>query len=314
MNILFLELEKVINNSTVNLFNQRTVEGTVYNTTPEFVNNLNKLIKDHDFYIVLTSLCKGSIKQEDVLYVLNELGIDSLRLLDTLFSDETPEKMKRIQSYFSRCRHQIDNYLVLDNYENIQPSPTENIFLVANGLNQQEYLKCDKRIKELFTKKVAPSESDSKPAAQSLDNCSKELIQQQNEITLKQSKQDQDTNEALYLLTNNVKFFKEKYSEYSTYVAREKALSYLTDKFPKANKVQIEDALTRLGFFRPAAVSKVVAVPLSIVSLVPYHFFTDLSAFGTLLAGIATFVALDIFSWCLIDNKIVKTHTMGTKE
>lgn len=312
MNILFLELEKVINNSTVNLFNQRTIEGTVYNTTPDFVENLNKLIKDHSFYIVLTSLCKNSIPHEDVLYVLNELGIDSLRLVDTLFDDPSVEKMKRIQAYFSRTRLQIDNYFVLDNYENIQPSPDEHIFLVANGLNKEEYLKCDNRIKKSFKKEVNTTPSSTTPS-QELQNCSTVLIKQQNEISLKQTKREQDTNEALYLLTNNISYFKDKYSSSSTYVAREKTLSYLTEKFPKADEGVLEKALTSFGFLRPVAVTKVIVTPLSLISLAPYHFFTDLSTIGVVIAGAATFIALDILSWVLFDNKVIKTHTIGAK-
>lgn len=310
MNVLFLELQKVINNSSVNLFNQRTVEGTVYNTNPSFVNNLNKLIKDHELYLVLTSHCKGSIAHEDVLYVLNSLGIDSNRFLATLFEDDSAEKMKRIQTYFDKARHQIENYLVLDNYENIQPSPAENIFLVANGLNDEEYAKCDKRIKTLFTKQI--SSVKNKPEvnpSKELDNCSKELIQQQNQITLKQTKKEQDTNEALYLLNSNPDYFKSKHSDDTTYVAREKVLSYLLDKFPQADKEQIENSLTRLGFIRPSFLTKYFAIPASLVSLVPYHFFTDLTAFYTVAAAGLTFVALDVLTWCLIDNKVVKVHT-----
>ena len=310
MNVLFLELEKVINNSTVNLFNQRTVKGTVYNTNPSFVNNLNKLIKDHELYLVLTSRCKDAIAHEDVLYVLNSLGIDSNRFLATLFDDASTEKMKRIQAYFDKARFQIDNYLVLDNYENIQPSPAENIFLVANGLNDEEYLKCEKRIKALFTKTVAPKDQ-TKPdinPSQDLDNCSKELIQQQNQITLKQSKKDQDTAEALYLLNSNPSFFKSKHADDTTYVAREKVLAYLLDKFPQADKEKLEDALTKLWFIRPSFLTKYLAAPLSVVSLVPYHFFTDLSTIYTIAAAGATFIVLDVLAWCLVDNKVVKIH------
>lgn len=310
MNVLFLELQKVINNSSVNLFNQRTIEGTVYNTNPGFVKNLNKLIKDHELYIVLTSRCKDAIAHEDVLYVLNSLGIDSNRFLATLFDNDSTEKMKRIQEYFDKARHQIDNYLVLDNYENIQPSPAENIFLVANGLNDEEYLKCEKRIKSLFTKTVAPKDQ-TKPdlnPSQELDNCSKELIQQQNQITLKQSKKEQDTTEALYLLNSNPDFFKSKHSDDTTFVAREKILSYLLDKFPQADKEQLEDALTKLWFIRPSFLTKYFATPLSLVSLVPFHFVADLSTAYTVLAAGVTFVVLDVLTWCLVDNKVVKIH------
>ena len=50
--------------------------------------------------------------------------------------------MNKIQNWYQKQKASITNYLVLDNFENIQPSPIENIYLVINGFNNSEYDKC----------------------------------------------------------------------------------------------------------------------------------------------------------------------------
>ena len=103
MNILFLELSKIINNSTANIFDQKKIEGKVYNTNPEYIANVNKLVKQFDFYLVITS--NQNDDRASVLYVLDQLGLDGKKVIDVLPYSQTPvDKMKSIQNWF----HYID--------------------------------------------------------------------------------------------------------------------------------------------------------------------------------------------------------------
>ena len=73
MNILFLELAKVINNSATNIFDQKKIEGKVYNVNPSYIENINKLVKEFDFYLVITS--NQDVPYDSVLFTLDQLGL-----------------------------------------------------------------------------------------------------------------------------------------------------------------------------------------------------------------------------------------------
>ena len=133
MNVLFLELSKVINTNIDNIFTNSTINGKLYNFNEEFISNINKLITEFDFYVVLTNNCQKSLSFDDILFHLKSIGLEANRILGSLHTDDNESKMNKIQNWYQKQKASITNYLVLDNFENIQPSPIENIYLVRRG-------------------------------------------------------------------------------------------------------------------------------------------------------------------------------------
>ena len=309
MNILFLELAKVINNSSTNIFDQKKIEGKVYNVIPSYIENLNKLIKEFDFYLVITS--NQDLPYDSVLYTLDQLGLDGTKVVSVLPYEKKPgDKMKRIQTWFESSRYSEFNYLVIDNYENIQPSPVDSIYLVINGFTDSELSKARARFSGILaaSKETGKSKSQEKVPSETLDKASLELITLQNSLTLSQTETEQQTAEAIFILNNNIDLFRKKYSHVSTYEARRELRKYVLEKFPKANVETIDSALSYKRFIRSKDTMLFGVLPLTLIGSGSAFAFTDLSNLTTICATVCTFVVLDLLSWLTIDSGTLKLH------
>lgn len=309
MNILFLELAKVINNSSTNVFDQKKIEGKVYNVNPSYIENLNKLIKEFDFYLVVTS--NQDTPYDTVLYTLDQLGLDGTKVVSTLPYEKNPgDKMKRIQTWFESSRYSEFNYLVIDNYENIQPSPVDNIYLVINGFTNSELSKARVRFSGILAankESDKPKNSDKQPS-ETLGQASLELVTLQNSLTLAQTEAEQQTAEAVFILNNNVDLFRKQYSHMSTYAARRELRKYLLDKFPKANVETVEASLSFKRFIRSKDTMIFGVLPVTLAGSGSMFAFTDLSTLTAVCASVCLFVALDLLSWLTIDSGTLKVH------
>lgn len=310
MNILFLELSKIINNSTANIFDQKKIEGKVYNTNPEYIANVNKLVKQFDFYLVITS--NQNDDRASVLYVLDQLGLDGKKVIDVLPYSQTPvDKMKAIQNWFASTRYPDFEYLILDNYENMQPSPDSNIFLVINGFSNSELEKATTRFQSILLASKARKEKETKqenvPSAQ-MGQASLEMTTLQNALTLSQTEAEQQTAEATYILNNNIELFRKKASHQSTYEARKELRKYILDKFPKANVEVIDSLLTRNRFIQSKDTMMYGVLPATVAGSGSIFAFTDLSILSAAACTIGLFVLLDLVSWLAVDSGTLKLH------
>ena len=78
MNVLFLELSKVINTNIDNIFTNSTINGKLYNFNEEFISNINKLITEFDFRSELMfGFC-------EIVKGCGELGYVSLKEIEEL--------------------------------------------------------------------------------------------------------------------------------------------------------------------------------------------------------------------------------------
>lgn len=312
MNVLFLELAKVINNSSTNIFDQKKIEGKIFNVNPGYVENINKLVKEFDFYFVVTS--NQDVSRDSVLFALDQLGLDGTKLLDTLpYKEGGEEKMKRIQSWFENSPYSEFDYLVIDTYENIQPSPVENIYLVINGFTNEEYKKARMRFTAIVNaRKVAEEEKNKREkkttTSEELGAASLELIALQNALTVAQSETEQQTLEAEYILKNNIQIFRKKAAGLNTYAARKDLRKYLLDKFPKASEERIDSLLTKYRFIQSKDTMMYGVVPTTVGGSAALFGFTDLGMLAVLASTVAIFVATDLLSWLVIDSGTVKVH------
>lgn len=310
MNILFLELAKVINNSATNIFDQKKIEGKVYNVNPSYIENINKLVKEFDFYLVITS--NQDVPYDSVLFTLDQLGLDGTKVLDVLpYVNDNSEKMKRIQSWFEGSRYSEFDYLVIDNYDNIQPSPVENIYLVINGFNDQELKKARARFTAITNaRKVAEDEKNKrmKKPSEKLGAASAELITLQNSLTVAQTEAEQQTAEAEFILKNNIDLFRKKAAHQNTYEARKELRKYILDKFPKANVETVDALLTRKRFIQSKDTMMFGVVPATVAGAGSLYGFTDLGLLAVACSTVAIFVATDLLSWLAIDSGTLKIH------
>lgn len=310
MNILFLELAKIINNSEVNIFEQKKIEGKIYNVNPSYVENINKLVKEFDFYLVITS--NQDVPYDSVLYSLDQLGLDGTKVIGTLPYEKKPEnKMKRIQTWFEKSRYSEFDYLVIDNYENIQPSPVDNIYLVINGFTNSELAKARVRYNGIVAARKASDDSkhkeDNKPS-EHMGQASLEMMTLQNSLTLAQTETEQQTAEATYILNNNIDLFRKKSSHQNTYEARRELRKYLLDKFPKANVEIIDSLLSKKRFIRSKDTLMFGVIPMTAAGSGSLFAFTDLGTLTAVCATVGLFVVLDLVSWLAVDSGTLKIH------
>lgn len=310
MNILFLELAKVINNSEVNIFDQKKIEGKIYNVNPSYIENINKLVKEFDFYLVITS--NQDVPYDSVLYSLDQLGLDGTKVIGTLPYEKNPEnKMKRIQTWFEKSRYSEFDYLVIDNYENIQPSPVDNIYLVINGFTNQELAKARVRYNGIVAARKASEDSKNKETnkpSEQMGQASLEMMTLQNSLTLAQTETEQQTAEATYILNNNIDLFRKKSAHQNTYEARRELRKYLLDKFPKANVETIDSLLSKKRFIRSKDTLMFGVIPMTVAGSGSFFAFTDLSNLTAICATVGLFVVLDLVSWLAVDSGTLKVH------
>ena len=310
MNILFLELAKIINNSEINIFEQKKIEGKIYNVNPSYIENINKLVKEFDFYLVITS--NQDVPYDSVLYSLDQLGLDGTKVIGTLPYQKNPEnKMKRIQTWFENSRYSEFDYLVIDNYENIQPSPVDNIYLVINGFTNLELTKALARYNGIVAARKASEDSKNKETnkpSKQMGQASLEMMTLQNSLTLAQTETEQQTAEATYILNNNIDLFRKKYSHQNTYEARRELRKYLLDKFPKANVEVIDSLLSKKRFIRSKDTLMFGVIPATVAGSGSLFAFTDLGTLTAVCATVGLFVVLDLVSWLAVDSGTLKVH------
>lgn len=310
MNILFLELAKIINNSDVNIFEQKKIEGKIYNVNPSYVENINKLVKEFDFYLVITS--NQDVPYDSVLYSLDQLGLDGTKVIGTLPYQKNPDnKMKRIQTWFENSRYSEFDYLVIDNYENIQPSPVDNIYLVINGFTTQDLAKARVRYSGIVAARKASEDSkakDEKKPSEQMGQASLEMMTLQNSLTMAQTETEQQTAEATYILNNNIDLFRKKSSHQNTYEARRELRKYLLDKFPKANVEVIDSLLSKKRFIRSKDTLMFGVIPATAIGSGSMFAFTDLGTLTAVCATIGLFVVIDLVSWLAVDSGTLKLH------
>ena len=310
MNILFLELAKIINNSEINIFEQKKIEGKIYNVNPSYIENINKLVKEFDFYLVITS--NQDVPYDSVLYSLDQLGLDGTKVIGTLPYQKNPEnKMKRIQTWFENSRYSEFDYLVIDNYENIQPSPVDNIYLVINGFTNLELTKARARYNGIVAARKASEDSKNKETnkpSKQMGQASLEMMTLQNSLTLAQTETEQQTAEATYILNNNIDLFRKKYSHQNTYEARRELRKYLLDKFPKANVEVIDSLLSKKRFIRSKDTLMFGVIPATVAGSGSLFAFTDLGTLTAVCATVGLFVVLDLVSWLAVDSGTLKVH------
>lgn len=310
MNILFLELAKVINSSSSNIFDQKKIEGKVYNVNPDYVRNVNKLVEEFDFYLVVTS--NQNIPYDSVLYTLDQLGLNASKVAGVLpYSEDNSEKMKRIQTWFDNSKYSEFDYLVLDNYENIQPSPVENIYLVISGFTNQELTKARARFTGIVNaRKVAEKDKQKSvnTPSKELGAASLEMITLQNSLSVAQTEAEQQTAEAEYILKNNIELFRKKTSSKSTYEARTELREYILKKFPKANVDRIDSLLTKKRFIKSKDTMMYGILPTTAISSASLFAFTDLGTLASVSFTVGIFIAADLLSWLAIDSGTVKLH------
>ena len=310
MNILFLELAKVINNSTSNIFDQKRIEGKVYNVNPDYVRNVNKLVEEFDFYLVITT--NQNIPYDSLLYTLDQLGLNASKVAGVLpYVEDNTEKMKRIQHWFDNSKYSEFDYLVLDNYENIQPSPVENIYLVISGFTDQELSKARARfIGIVNARKVSEKDKEkalNKPS-QELGAASLEMITLQNSLSVAQTESEQQTAEAEYILKNNIELFRKKSSHQNTYEARSELREYILKKFPKASIERIDKILTQKRFFKPKDTMLYGIIPVTTASSASLFAFTDFGTLACVSFTVGIFIVSDLLSWLAIDSGTLKLH------
>ena len=310
MNILFLELAKIINNSEINIFEQKKIEGKIYNVNPFYIENINKLVKEFDFYLVITS--NQDVPYDSVLYSLDQLGLDGTKVIGTLPYEKNPEnKMKRIQAWFEKSRYSEFDYLVIDNYENIQPSPIDNIYLVINGFTNLELTKARARYNGIVAARKASEDSKNKETnkpSKQMSQASLEMMTLQNSLTLAQTETEQQTAEATYILNNNIDLFRKKSSHQNTYEARRELRKYLLNKFPKANVEVIDSLLSKKRFIRSKDTLMFGVIPATVAGSGSLFAFTDLGTLTAVCATVGLFVVLDLVSWLAIDSGTLKVH------
>ena len=310
MNILFLELSKVINTNVDNIFTSTVIEGKLYNYKPEFIENINKLIKKFDFYLVITNKAQKSLKYDDMLYHLSSIGIEANRVIGSLHTSDK-SKMASIQEWYQSQKASIDNYLVLDNFENIDPSPIENIYQVINGLNNSEFDKVAKRFEALVKANADNKEAEKEISNKDVDisGFSAELIAARNELTIKEKEEDKQTKEALLLLDHHKSYFSKEYKDEDVFEARSKLKKYLINKFPKANTDIIDKALTKKMFISENNVSSWFTIPVTILSGIGIFLGLDYSILMEALITLGVFVAADVSSYLALKSKLIQPHT-----
>ena len=314
MNILFLELAKIINNSEVNIFEQKKIEGKIYNVNPSYVENINKLVKEFDFYLVITS--NQDVPYDSVLYSLDQLGLDGTKVIGTLPYQKNPDnKMKRIQTWFENSRYSEFDYLVIDNYENIQPSPIENIYLVINGFNNSEYDKCSKRFKTIVKNNLELNKQTEvvQTNSENLDSFSAELVEAKNTLMLQERTVDQQTKEALYLLDQHISYFSYETKDKGVFEAHDKVLKDLTKKFPKADTQKLITALNVKMFLTPSVVFKFVTIPVALIALASFIILTAMPIWLSVISAVGSLMLVDILTFIFLQNGIIKPHLFHKK-
>lgn len=315
MNVLFLELSKVINTNIDNIFTNSTINGKLYNFNEEFISNINKLITEFDFYVVLTNNCQKSLSFDDILFHLKSIGLEANRILGSLHTDDNESKMNKIQNWYQKQKASITNYLVLDNFENIQPSPIENIYLVINGFNNSEYDKCSKRFKTIVKNNLELNKQTEvvQTNSENLDSFSAELVEAKNTLMLQERTVDQQTKEALYLLDQHISYFSYETKDKGVFEAHDKVLKDLTKKFPKADTQKLITALNVKMFLTPSVVFKFVTIPVALIALASFIILTAMPIWLSVISAVGVLMLVDILTFIFLQNGIIKPHLSHKK-
>ncbi len=315
MNVLFLELSKVINTNVDNIFTSSTINGKLYNFNEEFISNINKLINDNDFYVVLTNSCQKSLSFDDILFHLKSIGLEANRILGSLHTESGESKMNKIQDWYQKQKGSITNYLVIDNFENIQPSPIENIYLVINGFNNTEYTKCSKRFKTIVKNNLELNKQTEivTENSENLDSFSAELVEAKNTLMLQQRTVDQQTKEALYLLEQHVSYFAYETKDVGVFEAHQDVLKQLVAKFPKADTQKLVTALNLKMFLTPTVVFKFATLPFALVALGSFIAFTVMPVWLSFVSALGVLMLVDILMFILLHNAVIKPHSFYRK-
>lgn len=315
MNILFLELSKIINTNVDNIFTSTTIDGNLYNFNKEFISNVNKLVMEFDFYIVLTNNCQKSLSFDDILFHLKSIGLEANRILGSLHTNSNEFKMNKIQNWYEKQKASIDNYLVLDNFENIQPSPIENIYLVINGFNDSEYDKCSKRFKTIVKNNLELKEQTDvvEVCSENLDLFSAELIEAENTLKLQERTVQQQTKEALYLLDQHISYFSYQTKDMAVFESHDKILKDLTKKFPKADTQKLVTTLNFKMFLTPNIVFKFVTIPIAFIALCFFIVLTAMPIWLSIISAVGVLMLVDILTFIFLQNGIIKPHLFHKK-
>ena len=119
MNILFLELAKIINNSEVNIFEQKKIEGKIYNVNHSYVENINKLIKQFKI-----NIDDNFVKELALLENMDGFGSFSLEFITEVL-DLINNKNKTFHEALEELEY-YSKYLNMPAYDYLPPlEPTK---------------------------------------------------------------------------------------------------------------------------------------------------------------------------------------------